>query len=633
MLVIDELAVRVAGRLLLDQASAHIPTGARVGLVGRNGAGKTTLFRVVTGELAAEHGSVQHTPKSSIDRLAQEAPGGPESLLEVVLKADRERAELLAAAETATDGLKIAEIQTRLADIGAHSAPARAAEILSGLGFAHADQQRSASEFSGGWRMRLALASTLFAKPDLLLLDEPTNYLDLEGTLWLKEHLARYPHTVIIISHDRDLLDHAVNWILHLEAGKLTLYRGGYSAFERQRRERQLLDRKFTKQQESERKRLTAFVERFRAKASKARQAQSRLKLLAKLEPTAAAVAEEVLPIDFPPPEKPLSPPIIALDGAAVGYEPGKPVLRRLNLRIDDDDRIALLGANGNGKSTLVKLLAGRLPPMAGKITRADKLDIAYFAQHQLDELEPTASAFDQLRRRMPDQSEAKVRARAGAIGFPGAKADTPAAQLSGGERARLLLGLATFAGAHLIVLDEPTNHLDIDSRAALISGINAFPGAVILVSHDRYLIEACADRLWLVADGSVAAFDGDIDDYRELVLAERGSRSAPASERKAGRGDSEMPRGRSEIRRAAAEKRIELAPLRKRIAEAEAAVKRLGEEISKIDAALAEPGLFARDPARAASLAKGRADAAGALARAEEDWLDASSAFEAAMS
>ncbi len=629
MLVIDELAVRVAGRLLLDGACAHIPTGARVGLVGRNGAGKTTLFRVIAGELAPEHGTVQHTPRGSIDRLAQEAPDGPESLLETVLAADRERASLLAEAELATAPDRIAEIQTRLADIGAHAAPARAAGILAGLGFSHADQQRPSCEFSGGWRMRLALAATLFAEPDLLLLDEPTNYLDLEGTLWLQEHLARYPRTVIIISHDRDLLDHAVNWIMHLDAGKLTLYRGGYSAFERQRRERQALDRKLAKQQESERKRLTAFVERFRAKATKARQAQSRMKLLAKLEPSAAMVAEEVLPIEFPPPAKPLSPPIIALDEVSVGYEPGKPVLRRLNLRIDDDDRIALLGANGNGKSTLVKLLSGRLPPMGGRITRPDRLEIAYFAQHQLDELAPQDSAYDHLRRLMPEQPEAKVRARAGAIGFPGPKADTPAGRLSGGERARLLLGLATFGGPHLIVLDEPTNHLDIDSRAALITGINTYPGAVILVSHDRYLIEACADRLWLVADGRVVPFEGDLDEYRHTVLAERGGAQGAEPGRKA----ADAPRGRVEIRRAAAEKRTELAPLRRRIAQAETAVKRLGGEIAAIDAALAEPGLFARDPARAAVLAKGRADAVSALARAEDDWLDASAAFESAMS
>jgi ATP-binding cassette, subfamily F, member 3 len=625
MLVIDDLAVRVAGRLLIDGTSAHIPTGARVGFVGRNGSGKTSLFRVLAGELAPEHGSIKHS--GSIERLAQEAPGGGESLLEVVLKADRERTTLMAEAEHATQAERIAEIQTRLADIGAHSAPARAAEILAGLGFSHADQARPSAEFSGGWRMRLALASVLFAQPDLLLLDEPTNYLDLEGTLWLQAHLARYPRTVIIISHDRDLLDNAVNWIMHLERGKLTLYRGGYSAFERQRRERQALDRKLAKQQESERARLMAFVERFRAKATKARQAQSRLKLLAKLEPSAAAVAEEVLPISFPPPAKPLSPPIIALEAAAVGYEEGKPILRRLNLRIDDDDRIALLGANGNGKSTLVKLLSGRLAPMSGRITRADKLEIAYFAQHQLDELEEDASAYDHLRRLMPDQAEAKVRARAGAIGFPGEKADTPAGQLSGGERARLLLGLATLSGAHLIVLDEPTNHLDIDSRAALISAINTYPGAVILVSHDRYLVEACAERLWLVADGQVTPFAGDLDEYGALVLAERGG----AQDSK-GRKAAEAPRGRVELRRAAAEKRTVLAPLRRRIAEAESAVKRLGQEIAGIDAALADPTLFARDPARAAVLAKGRADAVSALARAEEDWLEASAAFESAM-
>jgi ATP-binding cassette subfamily F protein 3 len=371
-----------------------------------------------------------------------------------------------------------------------------------------------------------------------------------------------------------------------------------------------------------------AFVERFRAKATKARQAQSRLKLLAKLEPTAAAVAEEVLPISFPPPAKPLSPPIIALEAAAVGYEESKPILRRLNLRIDDDDRIALIGANGNGKSTLVKLLSGRLAPMSGRITRADKLEIAYFAQHQLDELEEEASAYDHLRRLMPDQAEAKVRARAGAIGFPGEKADTPAGQLSGGERARLLLGLATLSGAHLIVLDEPTNHLDIDSRAALISAINTYPGAVILVSHDRYLVEACAERLWLVADGQVTPFAGDLDEYGALVLAERGGGAQAAD----GKGRKEAARGRVELRRAAAEKRSELAPLRRRIAEAESAVKRLGQEIAGIDAALADPGLFARDPARAATLAKGRADAVNALARAEDDWLEASAAFESAM-
>jgi ATP-binding cassette, subfamily F, member 3 len=625
MLGINELTHGIAGRKLFDGATVALPAGARVGLVGRNGSGKTTLFRIIAGEIVPERGEVVLSARSRVGRLAQEAPDGPESLIDVVLAADTERAQLMREAETEQDGTRIAEIQTRLADIGAHAAPARAAGILAGLGFSHADQQRPVSEFSGGWRMRVALAATLFAAPDLLLLDEPTNYLDLEATLWLEDHIARYPRTVIVISHDRDLLDNAVDWILHLEAGKLTLYRGGYTQFERQRRERQALDVKLARKQEAERKRLQAFVDRFRAKATKARQAQSRVKLLAKLEPVAAIVDDQVRPIELPAPAKPLSPPIIALDDVAVGYEPGRPVLRRLTLRIDDDDRVALLGANGNGKSTLAKLLAGRLTAMSGQVTRAQKLDVGYFAQHQLDELNAGASAYAHLRALMPDAPEAMVRARAGSIGFAQALADTPAGELSGGEKARLMLGLATLRGPHLIVLDEPTNHLDIDTRAALIAAINDYPGAAILVSHDRYLIEACADRLVLVADGKAAPFDGDLDDYRKLVLSERGTNGQNQSDERA---SSSRP-GRADIRRAAAEMRVELAPLRRRIAQAEAAVAHCTAEIARIDAALAESGLFTREPAKAAALAKARAEHARALAEAEEEWLEASALKE----
>jgi ATP-binding cassette, subfamily F, member 3 len=629
MLGISDLTCRIGGRTLLERASATLPAGARVGLVGRNGAGKSTLFRIIAGEITPEQGQVQLSPRSRIGRLAQEAPDGPESLLEVVLQADAERTQLLAAAEQEREAARIAEIQSRLADIGAYSAPARAAAILAGLGFSHAEQQRPCAEFSGGWRMRVALAATLFAEPDLLLLDEPTNYLDLEATLWLRERIARYPRTVIVISHDRDLLDGAVDWILHLEAGKLALYRGGYSAFERQRRERQTLDLKLAKRVDAERKRLQAFVERFRAKATKARQAQSRVKLLAKLEPVAAVVADEIRPIEIPPPAKPLAPPIIALEDVSVGYEPDRAVLRRLTLRIDDDDRIALLGPNGNGKSTLAKLLAGRLAPMSGQMIRPQRLDVGYFAQHQLDELNPDDSAYAHLRRLLPDAAEARVRARAGAIGFPQATADTPAGQLSGGEKARLLLGLATLSGPHLLVLDEPTNHLDIDSRSALITALNSYPGALILVAHDRHLIEACAERLILVANGQATPFDGDLDDYRSLVLAERGATGTSAESRKVG----SAPRsGRADMRRAAAEKRVELAPVRQRIAEAEAAIVRLNAEIGRIDAILAGSGLFARDPAKAAALAKARADHASALAQAEEDWLEASALQESVL-
>jgi ATP-binding cassette subfamily F protein 3 len=624
MLTIDQLSLRVAGRLLIDEASVQIPSGARVGLVGRNGTGKTTLFRAITGELALEHGRIDVPPRGRVGRLTQEAPGGPEPLIDVVLAADRERTALLAEAETATDPHRIAEIQTRLADIGAHAAPARAAGILAGLGFDAAAQARPCSEFSGGWRMRVALAAVLFAEPDLLLLDEPTNYLDLEGTLWLTGHLARYPHTVIVISHDRDLLDEAVDWTLHLERGKLTLYRGGYSSFARQRAERQALDMKLAKSQQLQRAKLEAFVERFRAKASKARQAQSRVKALAKLEPIVTVVDDDVRPITFAAPTRTLSPPIIAFDRVAAGYEPGKPVLKRLTLRVDPDDRIALLGQNGNGKSTLAKVIAERLAPLDGAITRADRLQIAYFAQHQLDELVMSESPYDHIRRLMREAPESAVRARAGAIGFSGAQADTPVASLSGGEKARLLLGLATFGGPNLIVLDEPTNHLDIDSRGALIEAINDFPGAVILVSHDRHLIEATADRLWYVGDGTVIPYDGDLDDYKRQVLTRDDAREGA-------RDRSEDKTSRTEQRRLAAEKRQELKPLKQRITAAEKLMATLTAEIAKADTELASD-LFARDPAKATAIAKARAAAADKLAAAEEDWLAASAAYEEAM-
>jgi ATP-binding cassette subfamily F protein 3 len=621
MLLIKDLSIRVAGRLLIDHASVQLPPNSRVGLLGRNGTGKTTLFRAIMGEMSPESGSITLPSRTTIGRLAQEAPDGPQSLVEVVLSADTERARLLDEAETAHDPHRIAEIHTRLVDIDAHSAPARAASILAGLGFNAQAQQRPVGEFSGGWRMRVALASVLFSEPDLLLLDEPTNYLDLEGTLWLEDHLARYPKSLIVVSHDRDLLDNSIDHVLHLGNEKLTLYRGGYSSFSRQRAERQVLDAKAAKKQELQRKHLQSFVDRFKAKASKASQAQSRVKMLEKMVPIEAMMDRDVTPISFPAPEKLLSPPIIAMDNVSAGYEPGRPVLRNLSLRIDNDDRIALLGSNGNGKSTLSKLLAERLAPQSGQITRASKLKIGYFAQHQLDELHLNESAYDHLRALMPKATEAQVRARAGAMGFSADKADTPVSSLSGGEKARLLLGLATFDQPHLIILDEPTNHLDIDSRAALVEAINDYPGAVILVSHDRYLLEACVDRLWLVENGSVAPFDGDLDQYRRMVL--RGDRSGN------GKGKPEPQVSRVEARRAAADKRAELAPLRQKITAMEKAINAHKAEIERHEAVLAK-GLFAQDPQKAASVSKARADAASALARAEEEWLEASAAYEA---
>ncbi|MGB3044066.1 MAG: ABC-F family ATP-binding cassette domain-containing protein [Xanthobacteraceae bacterium] len=621
MLSLHDISVRIAGRLLIDHSTVQIVPGSRVGFVGRNGVGKSTLFQAIRGELPLESGSISVPPRWTIGSLAQEAPDGPESLINVVLKADRERDALLREAETAHDPHRIADIQTRLADIDAHSAPARAAAILSGLGFSTADQARSCQEFSGGWRMRVALAATLFSAPDLLLLDEPTNYLDLEGTLWLEDHLANYPRTVIVISHDRDLLDTSVDQILHLNHGKLSLYKGTYSSFEEQRAAREMLDAKHAKRQQEQRKRLQDFVDRFKAKASKARQAQSRVKMLEKMKPVTALVTQDVREITFPTPEKTLSPPIIALDGVTVGYDPAKPVLNRVTLRIDNDDRIALLGANGNGKSTLVKLFAGKLAPFSGKIVRADKLSVGYFAQHQTDELDLAGSPYDHVRRLMPDAPESKVRARVGAIGFSGKAGDTTVRNLSGGEKARLLLGLATFAAPNMIILDEPTNHLDIDSRAALAEAINEFPGAIIMVSHDRYLIEACADQLWVVADRTVTPYDDDLDNYRRAVLSSRGAQTASSRDRAV---DS---RTRDKTSRPKAERRT--SP-KQRVSEAEAEIARISEIIAKIDAALAMPDLYQRDPKQAAQLGKARTAAAAALQRAEDEWLAASAVLDA---
>jgi ATP-binding cassette subfamily F protein 3 len=595
-----------------------------VGLVGRNGCGKTTLFNLICGDLAPESGDITLAEGMRIGRVTQEAPGTEASLLDTVLAADTERAALLAEAETARDADRIGEIHARLADIDAYSAEARAASILSGLGFDDAAQRRPCASFSGGWRMRVALAAILFLEPDLLLLDEPTNYLDLEGTVWLESYLARYPHTVVVISHDRDLLDSVAKQILHVDNGRLVAYRGNYSEFERQRRERAEAVAKRAEKQAEERARLQAFVDRFRAKASKARQAQSRVKKLEKMASIEPVIDEATPPIRIPPPKRALSPPIIATERVVLGYGDA-PVLNRVNIRIDDDDRIALLGANGNGKSTLAKMLAGRLEPLDGKVVRAERMEIAYFAQHQLDELRPGETPVQHVQARVRWDGEAEVRSKVAQMGLAGNRMDTPAKDLSGGERAKLLLGLATMGGANLLILDEPTNHLDIDSRNALMEAINGYEGAVILISHDRHLVEACADRLWLVADGTVKPFDDDMEAYRNQVLgaARAKSRSDETAEKKAP--------SAQDRRREAAEARAALAPLRKRIKAAETAMAKAEAEIAKRDERLANPDLYTKDPAKAATLNQERARWVEARERAEEDWLAASEAYEAA--
>jgi ATP-binding cassette subfamily F protein 3 len=624
MLIINDLSLRMAGRLLLDHASLTLPAGSKAGLVGRNGTGKTTLFRAITGDLSAETGSIGVPRNTRIGQVAQEAPGTEEPLIDIVLKADVERAALIEEEKTATDPVRIAEIHMRLADIDAHSAEARAATILAGLGFDDAAQQRPASSFSGGWRMRVALAAVLFSEPDLLLLDEPTNYLDLEGTLWLENYVAKYPHTVLLISHDRDLLNRAVTSIVHLDRMKLTWWRGGYDQFERQLTVQRELQEKGRVRQEAARKHMQAFVDRFRYKASKARQAQSRLKALEKMKPIAAVVDDTVRAFRFPEPVKAVASPIIAISAASVGYKAGAPVLKRMTLRIDADDRIALLGANGNGKSTFAKLLAGRLKPETGSMTVAPGLKVSMFAQHQLDDLRPEENAYEHVRRLMPDAPEAKVRSRVAQFGLTTEKMATAAKDLSGGEKARLLMGLSTFEGPNLFILDEPTNHLDIDSREALMHALNEFPGAVILISHDRHLIEATADRLWLVRDGEVNPYEGDLSDYRQEVTGTAGDRRERRENEKASKADR---------RREAASRRQQYEPLAREIRATEALIDRLRKRIDLIEDELADPALYEKDPSTATRLARERSQLGATLAGHEEKWLEMSAEYEQATS
>jgi len=612
MLKIADITYAVEGRPLFERASATIPDGHKVGLVGRNGAGKTTLFRLIRGELALEGGEISLPAHARIGGVAQEVPSSAESLIDTVLAADGERAALLAEAEHSADPHRIAEIQHRLSDIDAWSAEARASAILRGLGFDAGAQKRPCSDFSGGWRMRVALAGVLFARPDLLLLDEPTNYLDLEGSLWLESYLAKYPHTVIIISHDRGLLNRAVGSILHLADRKLALWAGGYDQFARQMAERRAVQAAEAKKVEARRAHLQGFVDRFRYKASKAVQAQSRIKMLEKLTPIAAPEDAARVVFTFPEPEE-LSPPIVTMEGAAVGYG-GPPVLKRLSLRIDQDDRIALLGRNGEGKSTLSKLLAGKLQAEAGTVTRASRLRIGYFAQHQVDELHLDETPLQHVRRLRPAEGQAKLRARLAGFGLMADQAETAVAKLSGGQKARLSLMLATIDAPHLLILDEPTNHLDIESREALVEALTEYSGAVILVSHDMHLLGLVADRLWLVRGGAVTPYAGDLEQYRRELLAGE---------------EPEKPAGKPQEKPARPSRDAVLA-LRAEVRKCEERLAKLNEMRAKLDAKLADHALYQR-PDDAVVWQKKYAEVAQAQARAEALWIEAAERLETA--
>jgi len=625
MLSISNLTYRIGARVLLDSADVAINAGHRVGLVGRNGTGKTTLLRLITGELSPSEGNIDVPRRWRIGITSQEAPHGPRNLVDTVMAADRELVALMAEAETATDPERIAAVHMRLADKDAHTANARAAVILAGLGFDEEAQQKPCDDYSGGWRMRVALAGLLFTQPELLLLDEPTNHLDLEATIWLEDYLKTYPGTILLVSHDRDLLNRSVDEILHLENAKMTLYKGGYDRFEETRRMRLEQNEKLRVKQGLKRAEMEKFIARFRAKATKAKQAQSRIKMLEKMQPIAEHHEEGSISLMFPEPE-PLAPPLVNMDKLAIGYD-GRAVLSNLSLRLDPDDRIALLGANGNGKSTLVKLLAGKLEPLAGELSKSSKLRVGYFAQHQSEELDMNATPVLEMQRRRPQDSEQNLRNHLGRFGFGQQKALTKISSLSGGEKARLLFALMTITKPHILLLDEPTNHLDMDSRQALAEAINAFEGSVVLISHDPHVIELTVDRFWLVEKGRVQNYDGDMDDYREHLL---GNAAGRRSQR---RSDNERDSSgnKKDERKRAAERRNALGPLKKRLQESEKLVAKLEAERLKLRQTMSDPKVYGKDVGKMLDLQKQLGQIEKNLASAENDWLNLQQEFEQA--
>ncbi len=617
VLILDTVSYSIAGRNLLDRASLMVDPGRRIGLIGRNGAGKSTLLKLIAGQLQADGGTIRLGARLRMGYVAQEAPGGEATPLDVVLRADVERTELLAAAEDhSVAPERVAEIHDRLVTIGADAAPSRAAAILSGLGFATEAQGRPMSSFSGGWRMRVALAAVLFSAPDLLLLDEPTNHLDLEATLWLEQYLGKFPGAVLLVSHDRQLLDRAVEAIAHLDGGRLTLTPGGFAEFVRIKTEKALQLGRAAERAAEQRAHMQKFVDRFRASAAKAKQAQSRIKALERMPQIESVVEDRVTRFAFPEPNK-LAPPMLSLDAVDIGYD-GRPVLHGVSLRIDMEDRIALLGTNGNGKSTLAKLLAGRLAPLQGRQFRSGNLRVGYFAQHQEDDLVMTDTPYEHLSRALPKATPPQVRAQAARFGLDADRVNTKVGAMSGGEKARLLLALATRDAPHLLILDEPTNHLDIDARDALVRALADFEGAVLLISHDPYLVDLVADRLLLVADGKVTALEGDLESY-SAAITQANSSTKPNTPRKSNK-------------REKAEARSAIAPLRQAVKDAEQRIAKLQAERDFLEAKLADTSIYSAGKAKDLAYINQRIAAIKkAVGSAEQEWLAAEAALEAA--
>ena len=628
MLSITNLCFRHGERVLFDNASVAFSDGWKVGLVGRNGAGKSTLLKLIQREFEADSGAINLMGRTRIGSVPQDPPGGDISVLDAVLAADVERTQLMEEADTSEDGLRLADIHMRLDEINAASAPSRAASILSGLGFDNDAQQRACGTFSGGWRMRVALAGTLFSNPDLLILDEPSNHLDLEAMLWLTEHLKKFRNTVLMVSHDRDLLNDVCDHIVHIDQEKLVSYTGNYDFFEKTRAERLANDAAQQVKVAAQRKHMQAFVDRFKAKASKARQAQSRMKMIEKLGPVASVPIDEKINFNFPSPEL-LASPIETLDEVTVGYPGGPAILSKLDLRIDMEDRIALLGQNGNGKSTFIRLISQRLEPRSGTLKRTPKLKVGYFSQDQEEGLDFEASPYDHMAVAMGSGvPEPKVRAQLGRFGFSRDRANLKVGVMSGGEKTRLLLALATRNAPHMLLLDEPTNHLDMDARASLVDAINDFEGAVVLVSHDTHLVKMVADQLWVVEKGTVVPFEGDIDEYQTKLLRDRSGR--PGKDGKKAKKQKNMSSATAAVPIGGAEK-PKRGPLKRALEEAEKALAKLTQERTDLEAKLADPQIYSGPPQKAAELQKQKVKLERDLAHAEHQWLAAQEALEAA--
>jgi len=625
MIQFRNLTLARGARRLIEDANVQIHTGWRVGLVGANGSGKSSLFALLRGELHADHGDCDVPPAWRIASVAQETPALETPAIEYVLDGDAELREIeaqLAAAEAAHDGHRVGELHARLRDIDGYGARARAAALLSGLGFADADSARPVSGFSGGWRMRLNLAQALISRSDLLLLDEPTNHLDLDAIVWLEKWLAGYPGTLMLVSHDRDFLDGAVTHIAHIAAQRLTLYTGNYSAFEEQRAGELAVQQALFAKQQREIEHLTRFVERFRAKATKARQAQSRLKALDRMERIAPAHVDAPFDFEFREPGR-APDPLLALQGVNAGYDE-RSVLHGLDLTLRPGDRLGLLGPNGAGKSTLVKLLAGELSPLAGRRLEGRGLTIGYFAQHQLEQLRPAESPVQHLVRLEPNTREQALRDYLGGFDFRGAMADAPVGPFSGGEKSRLALALIVRRAPNLMLLDEPTNHLDLEMRHALTKALAEYEGSLVLVSHDRALLRTVCDAFVLVSDGKAAAFDGDLDDYLEWLAARRACESVASTNVGAAAGKLERREARVA---AAAERQAKLAqrrPLLKEVGELERSLADWHDEKREIDETLADSSIYeSPDPDKLKGLALRQTELTRLIEEAEHRWLE----------